>query len=134
LCELCCRECFTYFGQFGEQTFEFDEIKASSRLTLWSVSENKISNIEILAVSRRLLDSTCVQANCAIVESPSDNWAELQQHRVNAAATADVFMNYTSVDRSKMVSHIIPVSGVSEKPCKIKSISEYKENLEQRIP
>lgn len=37
---------------------------------------------------------------------------ELQRHRVNAAATVGAFMNYTSADRSRMVSHIIPVSGV----------------------
>lgn len=49
----------------------------------------------------------------AIVASPTGDWVQLQQHRVNAAATADAFMNY--VDRSRMVSHIIPVSGVSRK-------------------
>ncbi|KYQ48495.1 Forkhead box protein L2, partial [Trachymyrmex zeteki] len=45
----------------------------------------------------------------AIVDSPTGDWVQLQQHRVNAAATANAFMNY--VDRSRMVSHIIPVSG-----------------------
>lgn len=44
------------------------------------------------------------------------DWEELQPHRcVNAAATAGAFMNYTSADRARMVSHIIPVSGVSRK-------------------
>jgi len=47
------------------------------------------------------------------VDSSIGDWVQLQQHRVNAAATADAFMNY--VDRSRMVSHIIPVSGVSGK-------------------
>jgi len=51
------------------------------------------------------------------VENLSSDWLELQQQqqqRVDAAATADAFMNYISVDRSRMVSHIIPVSGVSK--------------------
>lgn len=57
----------------------------------------------------------------AIVESSISNWEELQQqqHRVNVVTTADAFMNYTSVDRSRMVSHIVPVSGVSWKPIRI---------------
>lgn len=33
------------------------------------------------------------------------------QHSVNAAAAASIFMNY-DLDKSRMVSHVIPVAGV----------------------
>lgn len=55
-----------------------------------------------------LLTSSVVEVSTvggAIVESAAGDWVQLQQHRVNAATTADAFMNY--VDRSRMVSHII---------------------------
>lgn len=64
----------------------------------------------------------------AIVETLPGDWVELQQQRrVNAAATANIFMNYTSVDRSRMVSHIIPVSGVSRyNKNRLKNFCEFK--------
>lgn len=34
------------------------------------------------------------------------------QHSVNAAATASIFMNY-DLDKPRMVSHVIPVAGVT---------------------
>lgn len=39
-------------------------------------------------------------------------WEDLAvQHSVNAAAAASIFMNY-DLDKSRMVSHVIPVAGV----------------------
>lgn len=40
-------------------------------------------------------------------------WDDLAvQHSVNAAATASIFMNY-DLDKPRMVSHVIPVAGVT---------------------
>ena len=40
-------------------------------------------------------------------------WEDLAvQHSINAAATASIFMNY-DLDKPRMVSHVIPVAGVT---------------------
>lgn len=48
----------------------------------------------------------------ATVEGLSVYWEDfVEQHRVNAATAANIFMNYSAQDRTRMVSHVIPVSG-----------------------
>lgn len=87
-------------------------VKRSQDYAVVSVS-NEIPDIKTLAGNSEALFYPYLSeaVGGTIVEIPTGDWLQLQQHRVNAAATADAFMNY--VDRSRMVSHIIPVSGVS---------------------
>jgi len=101
-------ECFTYYEPIPE---------AWNDRTTSEYQWNKSPDIKSLTVTNCktfggiVLPLSVGAVGGAIVEIPTGDWAQLQQHRVNAAATADAFMNY--VDRSRMVSHIIPVSGVS---------------------
>lgn len=91
-----------------EVNFDF-EVSVKSNFGYWE--PDNISGTLIEDQSVKVIKA--VIKGDAIVESLSVDREELQRYRrVNAATTADSFMNYTSADRSRMVSHIIPVSGV----------------------